>query len=235
MHIPIPLTLNQHSMKKITCLMLCSVIVLLSLMNSGCKKSSSSDDSSSSTPSPMGSTGNTFTGSITGLTDFTATITQVTGGVSTISCGGTITDPVMKSIVPMLNSSSIMNIDPTTGSFTVGLKAKFTMEGIVDYFASDGSPSVLISYSAKVGDVYTCKNAEGHTFTREVTAVSTTDDYFWGGMLIKTATVKEISSVRGVDKIEYRTNHKFGLVGIKIYMQDASTYLFPVYSSTYNQ
>jgi hypothetical protein len=183
----------------------------------------------------MGDVGNTFMGSITGMTNFSAIIKSNTNGVSTIGCAGTITDPAMKTVVGLLNSNSLMNINPSTGVFTVDLKAKFTDAGIVDYFSSDGSGSTLSSFSEVVGAKYTCKNAEGQTYTREVTAKSTIDDYPYNSMYIKTTTIKELSTFRGIDRIEYRTNHKFGLVNITVYLQDGSSYSFPIYSTKLNQ
>jgi len=221
-------------MKKATYFFLSAVIVLFSLITSGCKKSSTTETTGGN-PTPMGDVGNTFMGSITGMTNFSAIIKSNTNGVSTIGCAGTITDPAMKTVVGLLNSNSLMNINSSTGVFTVDLKAKFTDAGIVDYFSSDGSGSVLSSFSEVVGAKYTCKNAEGQTYTREVTAKSTIDDYPYNSMYIKTTTIKELSTFRGIDRIEYRTNHKFGLVNITVYLQDGSSYSFPIYSTKLNQ
>jgi hypothetical protein len=222
-------------MKKLIYILLASAFALFALVNTGCKKSSSTEDNSGGTPTPMGAVGNTFSGNVYGIDGFSGSVTKLENNVSTVRCVGTITDATMRSVVSMLNSNSMMTMNPTTGVFSVDLKAKFTTAGIIEYFASDGSASVLASYTGKVGDVYNCKTAEGNTITRKVTAVSTADDYFWGGMYIKTSTIKETSSFRGVDRIEYRVNHKFGLVGITVYLQDGTSYLFPVYSSSYNE
>jgi hypothetical protein len=222
-------------MKKFIYFFMTTVIVLFAFIYTGCKKSSSTDSTTGGNPTPMGDVGNTFMGSITGLTNFNAVIKSNTNGISTIGCTGTITDSTMLSLVGLLNSNSLMNINPSTGVFTVDLKAKFTDAGIVDYFSNDGSGSILSSFSEVVGAKYTCKNAEGHTYTREVTAKSTTDDYPYSSLLIKTTTIKETGNFRGIDKVVYRTNHKFGLVNITIYLQDGSFYSFPVYSKKLNQ
>ena len=222
-------------MKKTIYFFLSAVIILLAVIYTGCKKSSDPDTTTGGNPTPMGNVGNTFTGVITGMKNFNGTITKNFDGISTIKCTGQFTDPTMKSIVGLLNSSSLVTLDQGTGDFTVDLKAKFTDTGIVDYFSSDGTGSALIIYGAGVGTKYNCKNAEGKTFTREVTAVSNADDYFYGGLMIKTTTIKELSTVRGIDRIEYRTNHKFGLVGITVYMQDASSFFIPIYSENYNE
>jgi hypothetical protein len=221
-------------MKKATYFFLSAVIVLFSLITSGCKKSSTTETTGGN-PTPMGDVGNTFMGSVTGMNNFSAIIKSNTNGISTIGCTGTITDPAMKTVVGLLNSNSLMNIDPSTGVFNVDLKVKFTDTGIVEFFSKDGGGSVLSSYSDGVGAKYTCKNAEGHTYTREVTAKSTIDDYPYGFMYIKTTTIKELSAYRGINRIEYRTNHKFGLVNITVYLDDGSSYSFPVSSTNQNQ
>ena len=133
-------------MKKTNYFFLSAVIVLFAFTYTGCKKSSSTDTTTGGNPTPMGDVGNTFMGSITGMTNFSAIIKSNTNGVSTIGCTGTITDPAMKTVVGLLNSNSLMNINPLTGVFTVDLKAKFTDAGIVDYFSSDGSGSTLSSF-----------------------------------------------------------------------------------------
>jgi hypothetical protein len=221
-------------MKKATYFFLSAVIVLFSFITSGCKKSSSTDTTSGN-PTPMGNVGNTFSGFITGMKNFNGTITKNIDGISTVKCTGTITDPTIKTIVGLLNSKSLMTIDQTTGDFTADLKVKFTDTGIVEYFSKDGGGSVLSSYSDGVGAKYTCKNAEGNSYTREVTAKSTVDDYPYGFMYIKTTTIKELSAYRGINRIEYRTNHKFGLVNITVYLDDGSFYSFPVSSTNQNQ
>jgi hypothetical protein len=128
-----------------------------------------------------------------------------------------------------------MTVDPDSGTFSVELKVKFTSTGIVDYFASGGTGSRLADYNGSVGDVYTGKNAEGNTITREVTAKSSVDDYPYGFYYIKTMTIKETGSSRGITKVEYRVNHKFGLVNITIYLQDGTSYSFFPYSTNLNE
>jgi hypothetical protein len=221
-------------MKKATYLLLSALIVLFAFMDTGCKKSSS-EEPTEGNPTPMGNVGNTFSGYITGMKNFNGTITKNTNGISTIKCTGTFTDDNMKTVVGLLNSKSLMTVDPLTGDFTVDLKAKFLDTGIVDYFSSDGTGSTLVKYDASVGEKYNCKNAEGNSFTREVTAKSTIDDYPYGFYYIKTMTVKELSNYRGIDKIEYRVNHKFGLVNITVYLQDGTTYSFYPFSTNLNQ
>jgi hypothetical protein len=66
-----------------------------------------------------------------------------------------------------------------------------------------------------------------------VTAVSSTDDYFWNWMYIKTVTVEQDSRIPGVARIVYNANHKFGLVGVDIYMEDGSVVKVPIYPYNY--
>ena len=67
---------------------------------------------------------------------------------------------------------------------------------------------------------------------RKLPTKSTTDDYFWGWMMIKTIGVEETGrGIPGVSKIEYQTNHKFGLVAIKAYFEDGTTKVVSIYST----
>jgi hypothetical protein len=71
---------------------------------------------------------------------------------------------------------------------------------------------------------------DGKTITRTVTAKSTTDDFYYGGILIKTITVEQDPKLPGIRKFIYRLNHKFGLVYLQVVAEDGSTiggYLFP--------
>jgi hypothetical protein len=227
--------LTTRPMKKFSYVLISAAIVLFAFTNMGCKKSSTSDSVDEGTPTSMGNIGNTFSGYIAGMKNFNGSITKNAGGVATIKCTGQFTDPTMKNLVTMLNSHSLMTVDPDSGTFSVELKVKFTSTGIVDYFASGGTGSRLADYNGSVGDVYTGKNAEGNTITREVTAKSSVDDYPYGFYYIKTMTIKETGSSRGITKVEYRVNHKFGLVNITIYLQDGTSYSFFPYSTNLNE
>ncbi len=103
-------------------------------------------------------------------------------------------------------------------------KAKVTSEGIQDFRYSNGNtskPFTIVKYNAKVGDKYTYRTRTGKTVTREVTSRSTTDDYEWGIYHIKVIKVKEkaLADDPFVDEIEYISNHKFGLVGVKVLLK----------------
>ena len=214
-----------------TLTLLLTALFLVSILISGCSKDS---DTPGGDPTPMGTVGNQFTGYLTGVSNFNAIVSASDGGISTINVTGTITDPVIRDIIPFLNSNTIGTVDPATGNFSYTLKVKFTDKGVVDYYGSDGKPSTLVSYDAKAGDSYKCKNAEGGSFTRSVTARSDVDDYPYGFMLIKTITIEEPASNPAVTKVTYRANHRFGIVNITAVLQDGTTLSFPVYSTNEN-
>jgi copper chaperone CopZ len=109
-----------------------------------------------------------------------------------------------------------------TGNLNYDMKVKMTDEGLLDYTNIDHKPFVLVKYDAEVGDKYTLDLSNGTTITRQVVSKSTTDDYSWGGMKIKTINIEQSSTVSGIKKIEYITNHKFSIVGVKFYMEDGT-------------
>jgi hypothetical protein len=118
----------------------------------------------------------------------------------------------------------------STGKINTEIKYKSTPEGIQDYFNLDGKAHTVAKYDAKVGDTYKMSKSNGTVITRTVTAVSTTDDFPYQGMYIKTITTEQDSRIPGVKKIVYQSNHKYGLVYVEVQMEDgtkASTYLNP--------
>lgn len=73
-----------------------------------------------------------------------------------------------------------------------------------------------------MGEEYSIK-VDGKTIKRKVEYKSTNDDYSWGFFDIKVMKVVETGRpVTGVNKIEYILNHKFGVVGFKVYFEDGS-------------
>jgi len=116
------------------------------------------------------------------------------------------------------------------GVIGTDVKLRVTSEGIQDYLNPDKKRSTLVRYDAKVGDVYRTSLSDGSTITRNVTAVSTQDDFPYGFFQIKTITVEQPSRIPGVSKFVYRANHRFGLVWVQAQLEDGSTlsyYLFP--------
>jgi hypothetical protein len=190
----------------------------------------SSSSISGTTSIPINTVGNTFATSVmVGSTYFnanaTVTITSIADGVDKIH--------VVSNIPSTLAAQVPAKYKDSSGKLVYDLKVKMTDKGILDYQNMDHEPFVLVKYDAKVGDKYTLEKSNGTTITREVVRKSTDDDYYWGGMLIKTTDVEQDSRIPGVKKIEYFTNHKFGLVGIRVYMEDGTSSQVGVSPSTY--
>jgi hypothetical protein len=64
------------------------------------------------------------------------------------------------------------------------------------------------------------------------------DDYGYGFMLIKTIQVEEATNKlksAGISKITYVGNHRFGLVGFNVSLNDGTSVNFPVYTSAENK
>lgn len=202
-------------------LILTAMVILLTFA-CACKKNTDSDIEGSQ--STIGEVGNAFNISqVQGIDNATASVSRLDKGISTISISGTLVDAGLKEL-----AASIPNIDKfgsynaSTGEFSANVKLKFTKEGIVDYLNVAERPFVLVKFDAKVGDTYTCERANGGTFTRTVTMVSSENDFPYEGMWIKTITVEEPGRNRAVEKIVYELNHKFGLVHANVFMQDGS-------------
>jgi hypothetical protein len=203
-------------MKK-TCLILAIALIITS-----CKKDNTSIDSSTiggSTNIPINTVGNTFSNSVvSGLTSYqgTITITKVTDGVSTIQFKAAI-----PSNIPILQGIKAKYKD-ASGNLQCEGKFKMTDAGILDYNNKDHKPFVLVKYDGKVGDKYILEKSDGTTIVREIVRKSTSDDYYWNGLLIKTIDVEQTSNIAGVKKITYFSNHKFGLVAVRVEMEDGT-------------
>jgi hypothetical protein len=102
-------------------------------------------------------------------------------------------------------------------------KLKITSEGYQDYFA-DGKPWIMAKYNDPVGTTYTVVNDNGETLTRTITEKTGQDDWPFGFFLIKTVKVEQqpASDDPLVEHIEYRVNHKFGLVYVKYVFKDGT-------------
>lgn len=186
------------------------------------KKSEDSSTLGGSSDIPVNTVGNTFSSSVKmGSTPFASnasiTVSKVENEVATVHINSKL--PTSNSISQLIPSG----LKDASGNLNCDLKVKFTDEGILDYTNKDHKPLVLVKYDANVGDEYVLEKSDGKTITRKVTSKSTTDDYAWSGMLIKTIKVEQDSRIPGVKKIEYIANHRFGLVGIKLYLEDGTT------------
>jgi hypothetical protein len=145
---------------------------------------------------------------------------------------GVVTLHISAAIPSSLPFASLIpeNLKDSYGNLDTEVKYKNTSEGILDYTNIDGEPFVIVRYDDNVGDTYTLKKSDGKTITRTVISKSTTDDYTWGYMYIKTIAVEQDSRIPGVDRIVYQANHKFGLVGIEVFMEDGTSTKMSLYS-----
>lgn len=213
-------------MKKITTYLM--IMTVLSLVFTSCAK----DDLKTlgGTHSPIGDKGTTFAvvGLPSGIGNVSAEISDLNDkGVSTLTIFAEVTNPSLLAIVSQIDRyDDNATIQKASGEF------KITSEGAQSIY-EDGS-CVLVKYDAKVGDVYTAKH-DGMALRREVTAVSTQDEYYWNGMLLKTITVRETGrNIPGLASVDHVYNHRFGLVGATVYFEDGSSESVNVISSVFN-
>lgn len=121
-----------------------------------------------------------------------------------------------------INALIPSNLKDSNGKLNFTTKVKMTDEGILDFSNSDDAPFIAIKYDSEVGDKYVLKKSNGETITRTVVRKSTEDDYYWGGMIIKTIDVEQEQCYPGFKKYQYFFNHKFAIVGVVITAEDGS-------------
>lgn len=167
--------------------------------------------------SPMGEIGNTFSlGTVDGVSDANAEVKSLESGVSSVTASATISDPTLLTIAKNISSLTVIG-----NKVSVTGKYRITDEGIQNVL--DDGNFTLIKYSDKVGQKYTHK-IDGKTITREIEYISNDNEYPYGFINIKVIKIVETGrAIPGVNKIEYITNHKFGLVGFKTYFEDGSS------------
>jgi len=177
------------------------------------------------TQSAVGEVGNTFdVSTVSGLSNVSAKVTDLSNGVSKIEYMADITDQKLLSMAQYIPGATFVGNKITTGG-----QVKMTDKGIMNVY--DEGNLILVKYDAKVGDTYKLKRG-ANTMTREVIAKSTEDDFFWGWMMIKTIDVEETGrGIPGVSKITYFTNHKFGLVSVKFDLEDGTSKMVGIYSN----
>ena len=202
-----------------------TMLTLLCLLCTSCEKYLNPGQSLGGTQSAIGEAGNTFSmSSVEGISNQSAVISELNDGISTIVYSCQVDDPLLLDMARAVTGTSVSGKIATGGG-----KAKVTDKGIMNVY--DEGNLVLVYYDAKVGDEYSLKRGS-RTITRSVTAKSDTDDYSWGWLLIKTITIEETGrGIPGVSKIVYQTNHKFGLVAIKVFFEDGSSKSVNVYST----
>lgn len=214
-------------------------IVVISFISASCEKlfPKKEDDGTlnGNTDIPLNRTGNTFTSTVSANGSFsnvtsTASITKNDGGVASVRVKANLKSApelgFIKNLIPAKYFDSQGNLD-------VEGKVKVTDEGFLDYTNADGKPFVMVRYDCNVGDTYTLQKADGKTITRTVTQKSTTDDFPYGMLLIKTITVEQDSRIPGIKKIVYKFNHKFGIVYAEAIAQDGSKAGIAIYPQNY--
>jgi hypothetical protein len=181
---------------------------------------------------PLGTVGNEFSvTSIVGNSSVpvvqTLRITKNEGGMVTMKVVADLSQiPQLSSVISLIPSS----MKDTNGRLNTDLIFKVTSNGIQDQMNKDRALHTMVKYDAAVGDEYKLSTSNGKTITRTVTAHSTTDDFSWGWLMIKTITVEQDSRMPGIRKIVYRFNHRFGLVYVEVVPEtgtSASAYLYP--------
>lgn len=184
---------------------------------------------------PLNQVGNTFTstvnvdGSYSNITA-TATITENEDGVATVHVTANLKDDPRFAFVNNLIPSQYKD---SQGNINLEGKVKATDEGMLDYTNLDDRPFVMVRYDCKAGDTYTLGKSDGNTITRKVISKSSTDDYSYGMMLIKTILIEQDSRIPGIEKIIYRFNHKFGIVYAGVVAEDGSTAGITIYPQNY--
>ncbi len=197
--------------------------------------SSSSTKPIGGDPTPIGEVGNTFrVPSIPGTTNSSIKVIDNNGADSNIEFSGTVTNPVLLQLANHMEEFSVDG-NQVTGA----RKFRITDKGIQTYTSGGklnegGKPFTLIEYDAKKGDRYVLKR-RGGDLVRRVVERSTDNDFYWGGMFIRTIQVEETGiQTPGVSRIKYHFNHRFGMVAMDVYFEDGSEMLMWVMSSNDN-
>ncbi|MEI6575982.1 MAG: hypothetical protein WCO63_07375 [Bacteroidota bacterium] len=211
-----------------------AIFTICFFLISSCEKKNDDPNVLSGSQSPIGSVNNTFYTSVSGITNVNAKVTELNGGISKVTVSGTLTDSTYKALMATIPNFTFGTYDPASGAFTADVKMKFASDGIQDLANTGGRTFTIVKYDAKVGDTYTCEKANGGTFTRTVTAVTNVDDFPYGFYLIKTITTEEPGRNPAINKVIYKTNHRFGLVAVGFELQDGSSFLINLYSSAEN-
>jgi hypothetical protein len=177
--------------------------------------------------SVMGEVGEeVYSSDVPGISQATATVTALENGISTFTGSAVITNPAILNIV-----SNIPEFEVDGNNVTVsGLKFKVTTGGIES--KNPSYPGIIVKYDSEVGDTYSA----GNGVVRKVVSRSSDDDYPYYFWYIKVIKVEESPSVLpGVKKIVYIANHRFGIVGIELTLDDDTTTSFMVGGSSENE
>ncbi len=200
------------------------IVLFVSVVIFSCKKESTeSIGGAQSAMGLVGATVSSSSGIVAGVSSITGRVTTLADGVSSFSGSAVVTNATIKNI---MSSYAAATVTGNNVSIT-DVKVKFTSEGIESFGPLE--PGIIAKFDAKVGDTYPCGSGK-----RTVTAVSTANDFYWDGMMIKVITVEETPNKLGVKKITYYSNHKWGLAAVEFTFDDNSIALFPVISSASN-
>ncbi len=178
---------------------------------------------------PMATVGNEFWSSLkVGNTNIDLNeqlfVTKSEGGIVTIDATADLSKiPALDAIIPD-------EMKDANGKLKTQLKYKITSEGIQDFYNDSKKPFTIVKYDCKVGDSYSFTTPSGKKVTRSVTSKSSTDDFDYGFYQIKATSVEQNSNIPGVERIEYKLNHKFGLVYMAIIMEDGTEISFRLFS-----
>jgi hypothetical protein len=213
-------------MKKLYFSLLCLTTIVLCI---SCTK----DDPNviSGDQSPMGQVGVVVESSsveMAGVSNFSATIIALKGGVSSYNGSATVKNEILRNLVANIPGFTIDG-DKVTA---LNIESKQTKEGF-DLKTGPGA-GVLVKYSSSVGDTYKI-GTTGEV--RTVVAKTGVDDYPYGFYLIKVIRVEENPKYLksfGVTKITYIANHKYGLVGVMFNFDDGTSVEFPIYTTGEN-
>ncbi len=208
---------------------LCALLILMAVIFSSCDLIGNGKDLGGD-PSPMGDVNNEFgimSSGIPGVSNPQAVVTAKNGDVSTVTYSATITDPTLLNIV-----KAMPDVTVSGSTASVSREYRITTKGFQSVY-EEGNLTI-VDYDAKVGDKYSLTH-NGNKIVREVSKVSTEDDYNWGFMLIKTVQVEETGrGLPGVSKVVFVANHRFGMVGVMIYFEDGSTKTIGIVSDAEN-
>lgn len=180
----------------------------------------------------MGTVGNEFSASVKIGSNYVdlkedLKISKSEDGIVTIDAKADLSNvPELSELNDLIPSS----MKDETGKIKTSIKYKITSEGIQDYYNDGKKPFTIAKYDCNVGDEYKFTTSDGKKVTRKVVAKSSTDDFSYGFYNIKAISVEQNSNIPGVDKIEYKLNHKFGLVYMAFVLEDGTKIDSRIYS-----
>ena len=211
-------------------LMIFSIVIL----STSCNELSDDDDPNRLTgsQSKMGVVGVTVSSSsteIAGVSNFSAVVNRLENGISSYTAQATITNPLL---INMIANFPGVVIEGDAVSIS-NLEIQQTTDGIK--CLTGPYAGVLVKYNSSVGDTYTTSTSGK---SRTVVSKTGLDDYPYGFYLIKTIQVESsignASRMSGINKITYIANHRFGMVGVKVGLEDGTSTTFPIYTSAEN-